>query len=207
MLRSSNFNILQFFEYISLALNFFLCLDIVLTMRNPFYPHERRMKLYLPISVVLASCAFTLSLKRVSAPVNKDEIFSMFDRALFSVSFLTIYIIFAITSVAYAWRINTRPGMSSEVRKEFITRHFWYVSAYIATWLPYFGFSFFILYATTVMGADVSYEQILENDRFTESLWNWFSSYNLSCIGTGILMSIVRMREPVFKAILKKFVW
>ena len=120
LLRNSNYNILQFFEYISLALNFFLCLDIVLTMRNPFYPHERRMRLYLPIAVVMASCAFSLSLQRVSAPISENVILSMYDRALFSVAFLTIYIVFAVTSVAYAWRINTRPGMSSDVRKEFI---------------------------------------------------------------------------------------
>ena len=128
-------------------------------MRNPFYPHDRRMKLYLPIVVVLACCGFSLTLSRVSAP-NSDEknrILSIYDRALFSVTFLSIYIIFAITSVAYAWRINTRPGMSSTVRREFIKRHFLYVSTYILTWLPYFGFSFFILYATTVKGSDSTY--------------------------------------------------
>ena len=120
MLRSSNYNFLQFFEFISLALNFFLCLDIVLTMRNPFYPHERRMKLYLPLAIVLACCGFLLTLSRVSAPRKSDPILTIYDRALFSVSFLSVYILFAITSVAYAWRINTRPGMSTSVRKEFI---------------------------------------------------------------------------------------
>lgn len=94
--------------------------------------------------------------------------------------------------------------MSSEVRKEFIKRHFLYVSAYILTWLPYFGFSYFILFATTVSGHNTTYEDLAENERFKDSLWNWFNAYNLSCIGTGILMSMVRMREPVFKAIVKK---
>jgi len=65
LLNQSNFNILQFFEYVSLSLNFFLCLDIVLTMRNPFYPHDRRMNWYLPLSVVLGTTGFLLSLKRV----------------------------------------------------------------------------------------------------------------------------------------------
>lgn len=66
MLSQSNFNILQFFEFLSLALNFFLCLDIVLTMRNPFYPHDRRMKNYLPMSILIAVFAFSVSLKRVN---------------------------------------------------------------------------------------------------------------------------------------------
>ena len=162
MLRASNFNFLQFFEFISLALNFFLCLDIVLTMRNPFYPHDRRMRFYLPLSVVFATVCFALTLKRVSAPESKDPLLSLQDRALFSVAFLTIYIVYAVTSVAYAWRINTRPGMSSDVRRQFINRHFAYVSTYIITWLPYFGFSLFILFATTVQGSDKSYEYLFE---------------------------------------------
>ena len=207
MLRNSNFNFLQFFEFISLALNFFLCLDIVLTMRNPFYPHERRMKLYLPLAVLIACCGYSLTLSRVSAPAKSDPILSIYDRAMFSVSFLTVYIIFAITSVAYAWRINTRPGMSSTVRKEFTKRHFQYVSSYILTWLPYFGFSFFILFATTVNGSHSTYHALVENERFGDSLWNWFNAYNMACIGTGILMSIVRMREPIFKVIVKKFAY
>ena len=162
LLRSSNFNFLQFFEFISLALNFFLCLDIVLTMRNPFYPHDRRMRFYLPLSVLFAVIGFSLTLKRVSAPVDKDPMMTLQDRALFSVAFLTIYIVYAVTSVAYAWRINTRPGMSSDVRRQFINRHFAYVSTYIITWLPYFGFSLFILFATTVQGADKSYEYLFD---------------------------------------------
>jgi uncharacterized membrane protein len=65
LLNYSNYNILQFFEFVSLSLNFFLCLDIVLTMRNPFYPHDRRMNWYLPMSVILGTIGFMLSLKRV----------------------------------------------------------------------------------------------------------------------------------------------
>ena len=85
----------------------------------------------------------------------------MKERALFSVGFLTIYIIFAIISVAYVYRINTRDGMSSDVRKEFVQRHLLYVSAYILTWLPYLGFSYFILYTTTIIGADITYADIM----------------------------------------------
>lgn len=33
--------------FFSLGLNFALCLEITLTMKNPFYPAERRMKFYL----------------------------------------------------------------------------------------------------------------------------------------------------------------
>ena len=142
-----------------LALNFFLCLDIVLTMRNPFYPHDRRMKNYLPMSILLAVFAFSVSLKRVNYDHDEaSDSQNMHQRALFSVTFLSVYIIFAVLSVAYVYRINTRDGMSSSVRKEFVTRHLMYVSAYILTWLPYLGFSYFILYTTTIIGPDITYK-------------------------------------------------
>ena len=206
-LTTSNFNVLQFFEYFSLALNFFLCLDVLLTMRQPFYPHDRRMKHYLPGSIAIAIVAFTVTLKRVSAPAKIGDGLDMNQRALFSVVFMTLYIIYAVTSVAYAWRINTREGMSTHVRKQFIVRHALYVSAYILTWLPYYGFSYFVLYATTVKGHDISYLDIATDPRFDTSLVKWFTAYNVTCIVTGILMSIIRVTEPIFKAIIKRNVY
>lgn len=169
LLNYSNYNILQFFEFVSLSLNFFLCLDIVLTMRNPFYPHDRRMNWYLPMSVILGTIGFMLSLKRVE-PKNENETLTTGERALFSVLFLTIYIIFAVASLGYVWRINTREGMSSEVRKDFVHRHLLYVASYIVMWLPYLGFSYFILYATTVLQTpdnSIHYKDIANDDRFS----------------------------------------
>jgi len=187
-----NFNILQFFELVSLALNLLLCLDIVFTMRNPFYPHDRRMKFYLPISVVFAACAYNVALSRISEPIRAEG-FNNYQRAMFSVAFISIYLVMAISSVAYAYRVNTRPGMSTEIRKDFIWRHSCYVGAYIITWLPYLGFSYFILFTTTVEGHSVSYKELMSNDKYSDTVNAWFLAYNFSCIGTGIVMSIVRI--------------
>ena len=192
LLARWNFNILQFFELVSLSLNLMLCLDIVFTMRNPFYPHDRRMKFYLPISVLFAFMAYNLCLSRVPEP-DKEWGPNNFGRAMFSVGFISLYLVMAISSVAYAYRVNTRPGMSTEVRKDFIWRQIMYVSCYILTWLPYLGFSYFILYTTTVEGHDVTYKYLVETDDYTDTINVWSLSYNFSCIGTGILMSIVRI--------------
>ena len=97
--------------------------------------------------------------------------------------------------------------MSSEVRKDFIRRHFLYVSAYILTWLPYLGFAYFILYCSTVAGKSVTYADLATSERFQDELAWWFNTYNLAAIATGIIMSIVRMREPIFKATIGRFVW
>ena len=77
-----------------------------------------------------------------------------------------------------------------------------YVGTYILTWLPYLGFSYYILYVSTVAGSELSYEHMINDERFKGDLNFWFHIYNMSCIGTGILMSIVRMREPVFKSVI-----
>lgn len=56
-----NYSVLDYFQFLSLCLNFFLCLDLVLTLRNPFYPHDRRMKFYKVSSFVMALvCNFTV---------------------------------------------------------------------------------------------------------------------------------------------------
>lgn len=34
----------------------------------------------------------------------------------------------------------------------------------------------------------------------------WFNAYNMTCIATGIFLSYFRMREPVFKRVLWKYV-
>lgn len=118
---------------------------------------------------------------------------------MFSVGFLSLYIVFASASVAYAWRINTRKGLSSEMRLDFIKRHFFYVSCYVATWIPYLGFSYFVLYTTTLMDNNLQYDDLAKDPRFSDQLSNWFNAYNFACILTGLLMSFVRMREPIFK--------
>jgi|Transcript_34520 hypothetical protein len=198
MLAMSNFNILQFFELVSLAINLLLCLDIVFTMRNPFYPHDRRMKFYLPTAILFAACAFNMCLARISEPPNNGGL-DNYQRAMFSVGFISIYLIISISSVAYAYRVNTRPGMSTEVRRDFIWRHSAYVATYIITWLPYLGFAYYILFATTVEGHDIAYQQLVDDKRYGKALTGWFNAYNISCIGTGIVMSFVRIQEPIFK--------
>lgn len=205
-LSMSNFNILQFFELVSLALNLLLCLDIVWTMRNPFYPHDRRMKFYLPSAILFALCTYNMCLARIAEPPGNGGL-NNFQRSMFSVGWISIYLIVSISSVAYAYRVNTRPGMSTEVRKDFIWRHSLYVAAYIVTWLPYLGFAYYVLFATTVEGHDVSYLKLIRNPKYGDVLLRWFNIYNVSCIATGIVMSFVRIQEPIFKKCVYRYIY
>jgi len=201
-LEKSNFNILSLAEFFSLSLNFFLCLDIIFTLRNPFYPHERRMKGYLWGSVFMAFTAFFTTLGRYNEQVFEKGLNTQ-TQAIISTLIMSFYIFFSIASVAYAWRINTRPGMSTDVRQSFINRHRNYVATYLLTWLPYYGFSFFILFVSSIYGSDISYSEILAKEDFEKSIKNWLATWNYSCMLTGLLMSIVRIREPVFWSFVK----
>lgn len=143
ILRYSNNTMISYFQFFSLCLNFFLCLDLILTLRQPFAPHDRRMKYYLPLAAfgAVICCSSTMDQKgRVG-----DLGVIMFYNSVSGFS-ITTYMIFAIFSCAYSYRMTTRPGMSSEIRKEFIFRHILYVLVYICVWLPYLGLIFYTIF-------------------------------------------------------------
>ena len=52
LLANTNDFFFQYFSLLTLALNTCLCIDLILTLRNPFQPAKIRMMLYLGISVV-----------------------------------------------------------------------------------------------------------------------------------------------------------
>lgn len=66
-LRNTNYTIISYFQFLSLALNFFLCLDLILTLRDPFSPHDRRMKYYKFSSVIMAAIASLLTMDKYAA--------------------------------------------------------------------------------------------------------------------------------------------
>lgn len=68
LISTTNYFVQNYFQLLSLSLNFCLCLDIVLTMGNPFSPHDRRMKFYLIGSLfsAIVLTGLTLSSKAVS---------------------------------------------------------------------------------------------------------------------------------------------
>ncbi len=49
----SNDLMFQFFSLLTLLLNTCLCIDLVLTLKSPFTPAKKRMKLYLGLSIIL----------------------------------------------------------------------------------------------------------------------------------------------------------
>lgn len=114
ILRKSNNTMVSYFQFLSLALNFFLCLDLILTLRNPFSPHDRRMKYYGSASFVLAAVS---AMSTIDNQGRRGPITWVMINNSISGFMISGYMIFAIFSCAYSYRMTTRPGMSSSVRK------------------------------------------------------------------------------------------
>jgi hypothetical protein len=213
VLESSNVFINHFFQLLSLTLNFCLCLDIVLTMGNPFSPHDRRMKFYLIASILTALVLSRLTLSNdiidfiTSSPLDVQSQ-RIANKAAFGVVFLSLYIIYATFSVAYAYRLNTRPGFSEGLRGAFIRNHMYYVLVYVLTWVPYIGLCFYVMY-TWVPLVNLSEQQSAaaqgQIDAILESLTAWYYSTLVVSMCTGLAMAIVRMREPMFSRQLKVY--
>lgn len=53
ILEYSNDFFFQYFSLLTLALNTCLCVDLILTLKNPFQPAKKRMMLYLASSIVI----------------------------------------------------------------------------------------------------------------------------------------------------------
>ena len=110
---TSNSFCLQYFQFVSLVLNFFLCLDLILTLRKPFYPHERRMKFYKYLTPVIAWVLTSNTTDRISFRKQQN---SLKLESTFGCITISCYILFAIFSCAYSHRITQKPGMSAELR-------------------------------------------------------------------------------------------
>lgn len=124
--------------------------------------------------------------------------------------FLTIYILYAIFSVAYAYRLNTRPGFSAGIRGAFISNHLLYVLAYVLTWVPYMSMCFYIMYSgmSLLKLNTLSPQTPLTTaaaEGIIERIKTWYYFTILVSMLTGVLMASVRIREPMFQRQLRTY--
>ena len=53
----------------SLLLNMCLCIDLILTLRNPFYPSKRRVKFYIIFSFIIVALLVTFEKDYVAGKI------------------------------------------------------------------------------------------------------------------------------------------
>ena len=113
---------LQGFSYMSyLMLNIFLCVDLVLIIRNPFGSKEKRVKFYFITSHLVAIFAAILFLTTDAAA------------SIFQLIMMFVYLFGAAMSIVYCFRRLRSTGLSHEVRTLVYRRHIYWIASFILT--------------------------------------------------------------------------
>jgi hypothetical protein len=97
----------------------------------------------------------------------------------------------AIYSCVYASRRLNRPGISKEIRKHFIRKHFYYVAIFTLVWGAYLASAYFDLFYPEKTSSDLSKQAVV------------FVS-KIASVSTGVLLTFVRTGEPYFRYQVKK---
>lgn len=109
----------NFFLLASAGLNICLCLDLILMIRNPFSPKEKRVPWYYVITFVIAASqawAWSHSKRGDDSLIHYYAVWSLELTVIFLVA---VYIV----SIVYACRKLRGPGISKVIREQIMKRH------------------------------------------------------------------------------------
>jgi len=136
-----------------MSLNLCLNIDLVLTLKSPFMPANRRLKWYVFGSVTLG-ILMGLFTQRNLEETGEGLLFDKYTEALIACIVITIYFVVCLFALAYAFRLSTRPGMSKKIRQNFITGHTMTTVVYMLTWTFYLAQSYYMLYTCAQVGVE-----------------------------------------------------
>jgi hypothetical protein len=111
----------QLFSNMSLYMNMFLCLDLILTLRSPFSNQALKMKFYLLTSFILCMAMVLMTMGGFSdiCADGKSQ-FANEMTNLLNVITMNIYITFALFSIIYSSRMLGKPGISQQIKVVFL---------------------------------------------------------------------------------------
>ncbi|CAI2386238.1 unnamed protein product [Moneuplotes crassus] len=207
------------FSVLSLGMNMCLCIDLVLTLRAPFYPAKRRFKFYLMFSFLLSIIMMIVSIPKVkdTCPSATEANASQRQNSAMAV-ILTLYILVSLFSIVYAARMLSRPGISSEIRDIFMKKHVLYSLSFIIIWTLNLLNTYHALYrdigkksleaeGLKAEGYSLQYirlpsgleVQVRVNEDTNEAHFTVFQIISVfASLSTGLVMGIIRCFEPYF---------
>ena len=206
-----------FFQMMSLSLNLFLCIDLILTLKEPFYPAKRRTKWYIFFSVFIAVLISFLGSRRLDGACGNTGDYENNDLALSSTFLaiaLSVYIMTALFSIIFAARMLSRPGVSSEIKGMYFRKHVLYVIVFIIVWSFTLATAYYNLYHSgdTKSPQSVRYYE-REPGQFEPGPVSQTNSIRrttvekvsfIASILTGFFMALIRLMEPYFMFLLRK---
>ena len=142
------FNIFQTF---AIFMNFFVCLEMILTLRDPVSKSQRRIQIYTIIVYATTLIEF-ISLLFTDIPIHKDNnqfigyiLFNKFIVNLdffyriFKVFIFVMYSIIGVTSIFFIIvRFRKTTNIAKDMRNKFVLRHIFSVLIYVLLYIPYF---------------------------------------------------------------------
>lgn len=202
-----------------------LCIDLVLTLREPFYPAKRRFKYYLGFSFLLSLIIMGVSIPRVRDTCQSSSKANVSNRQNASMAvILTLYILVSLFSIVYAARMLSRPGISSEIRQIFMKKHVLYSISFIIIWTFNLLNTYHALYATLHGDSPEAQEllaqghtlrkiivppgveiQVVIRKGETNLPFTTFQIISVfASLSTGLIMGIIRCFEPYFGFLIRK---
>ena len=215
----------QFFQVMSLGMNIWLWIDLILTLQKPFYPAKRRFKFYIMFSLGLAAIMTLISIEGAKETCLTPTSAASSTLQNVSLTFLlSIYILVSVFSIIYAARMLYRPGMSPELRQIFMKKHLLYAISFIFIWSVQLLNAYAQLYSADESDQEV--QLILQSGYTRRTIRSPFGLYMtvwvipgqdnymqlsplevisfISSISSGLFMGIIRFTEPYFLFLLKK---
>ena len=104
-----------------LMLNLFLCVDLVLIIRNPFGSKEKRVKFYYISSYSVG--LFTAML----------FVYSNVAASFFQLLVMFVYLVVAFTSIFFCIRRLKSTGLSNDIKALIYRRHIYWIVSFILT--------------------------------------------------------------------------
>lgn len=217
-----------FFSLMSLGMNICLCIDLYLTLKQPFNPAQRRLKFYVMGSVIF-SASIILTMALYSAYNGGIEEMCRADTSTSAATLynsilaicLSVYILIALFSVVYTGRMLSKPGISNNIKKLFLKKHILYVVGFITIWVITLSSAYRNLYKANTRNEDDERADLLLSSqgykRIRTMLPNgvigeiWYNEEEkttymdtsqvvslMATISTGLIMAVIRCFEPYF---------
>ena len=143
----------------------FLCLDVILVLRNPFYPCSRRMKyyhlVYLGSMLLFSSVALRCINMECDSPLNLS--FSPAYQILYSGTLLLLQLVRILISVSAVFRARKRikgnAFLNSKLKAQFIAKYFAYAFVFLIASFFSVLISIYALFYTSLFIADSELNQ------------------------------------------------
>ena len=171
MLCNSNNVMYTFFEYSSVLLNCCLCLDLSLTLRNPFENGKKRNIYYFLLSILTPAIFVWFLREDITKPCRQNSDIRFVHNPMIGL-FVLLFIILGFSSIFHAYhRMSTGYSITNEQKKLFKRKHIYYVYGLMFVWI-WSVISAFIFFIESVMQDWPSEDIVLNSYSTPQKLFN-----------------------------------